>query len=186
MPMKNMIKKDQGLESNIVKFQNNEKIYFPKICIICGIDTENEYNKTIFGTFETSKDHKEDYYFSLPICNECKKVILKERDIFSKKVKILLISSIIGLIFALSIYFLTYSIFLSISLFAIVIIIPYLKYKSKIKYKIRLNNFLKIKLGVDKKTLIFEFFNQNYSKYINEINLKKESSEKIQKETTEA
>ncbi len=186
MPIENIIKKDQRLENNIVKFQNIDKIYFPKICIICGTDTESEYKKIIFDSFESSKDYKEDYYFNLPICNECQKAILKGRDISSKIVKILLISSIIGLILALSIYFLTYSIFFSISLFVIAIIIPYLKYKSKIKHKIRLDKFLKIKLGTDKKRLIFEFFNQNYAKYIKEINLKNESSEKIQKETTEA
>ena len=95
----------------------------------------------------------------------------------SKSGKLLLISSFIGLILAISLYFVIYSILLSISLITISIVLPYLNYNAKMKKKIRLNDFLNIKLGEDKKSLTFDFFNASYANYINEINLKKESEE---------
>ena len=174
-------KKTQSpVEDKIVNFQNPKDILFPKICVICGATAEYQYKKIIFGTFESNKDYKEDYSLNIPVCFDCSTNLKMDTGYSSKSGKLLLTSSLIGLILAISLYFVIYSILLSISLITISIVLPYLNYNAKMKKKIRLNDFLNIKLGEDKKSLTFDFFNANYANYINEINSKKESEENPQ------
>lgn len=165
------------IEDKIVNFQNPKEILFPKICIICGATGEYQHKKTIFGTFESNKDYKEDYFLNIPVCFDCSTNLKMDTGYYSKSGKLLLASSLIGLILAISLYFVIYSIMLSISLITISIVLPYLNYIAKMKKKIKLNDLLNIKLGEDKKSLTFDFFNANYANYINELNSKKESEE---------
>jgi len=180
----NTIKKNitQKVEDKIIKFEDTEEILFPKICVICGINTENHYKQTIYGSFVSNKEYKKDYVCDLPVCNECVDKVKMKTGISSKSGQLVLVSCIIGLILAITFYNLTYSIFLSISIFAVSIIIPYLNYRKKTSVKIKLEKFLEIRLSSDNETLAFNFLNPIYVNYIREINTKKENAEEAQKE----
>ena len=173
-------KKLPPVEDKIVNFQNPKEIKFPKICIICGATSEYQYKKTILGRFESNKEYKEDYSFDVPVCLDCSTDLNMKTGISSKSGILLLISGLFGVILAISLYFVFYSIFLSISLVTILIVLPYTNYKAKMKKKININDFLKINLNEDKNSLTFNFFNFNYAKYIKEINSEKESEENPQ------
>ncbi len=172
--------KDQGIRSSTLEFQVARDILFPKICIICGSDTENRYRRTIFGAYEATKDYKEDYIINLPICDDCTKNINIKTGFSSKSGKLILISSLLGLIISPILYFLTFSIFLSISLFTLSVILPIIRYRTKTKKKVKLNDYLMIGLGKDKNSLIFDFLNEYYAKFIDEINSKKDKSEETE------
>ncbi len=178
-------KNPQSVKDGIIKFQNAEQIIFPRICIICGNNTENQYNKTIIGSFELNKDYKEDYYLNLPVCVKCMNNIKIQTGFSNKNGKLILISSLIGLILAIAVYVLTYSIIFGLGLFLTLITISYLNYKAKTKNKVKLKDFLRIKLGEDKKTLTFDFLNKNYAQFIDDINSKKEVPIETPKETEE-
>jgi len=174
------MKKLSPVEDKTVNFQNPEEIQFPKICIVCGATSKYHYEKTIVGRFDSYKDYKEDYSFNIPVCLDCSTNLKINTGLSSKSGKLLLISSLIGIVLAISLYFVFYSIWLSISLIAITIVLPYLNYKAKMKKRIRLGDFLKINLNENNNSLTFNFFNFNYAKYIREINSVKESEENPQ------
>ena len=175
--------KAQGFKSNIVEFQVDKEINFPKICIVCGANSEDKYNKTIYGAYRANRDYKEDYNLNLPVCNRCKNNVYMKTGFSSLSFKLILIISLIGIIYAVILYFLTFSIFLSIGIVALSILIPYINYKAKTKNKVKMYNYIKVRLGDDKETLIFTFLNEDYSRYIDEINSKKEISENNPEET---
>jgi len=164
----------------IVIFHNPKEILFPKVCVICGATAENQYQKTFLGIFEYNKDFKENYNLSIPICSDCSTKVAMKTGYSIKSGKILLFSSLIGLILSISLYFVFYSWLLSISLFAISIVLPYLNYKAKTKNKIKFEDYLSIRLGGDRASLTFIFFNVNYANYICELNLERESEENPQ------
>lgn len=164
----------------MVTFPNPKEILFPKICVVCGADTENHYKKAVFGRFKAGVDYKEDYSLSIPICNECLNDSKMASGYSSKSGKLLLFSSLIGLALGISLFFVFYSIFLSISLIALSIVLPYLNYKAKTRKKIRIDDFLKIRFNNISNSLTFDFSNANFAHFINEINTKKESEESSQ------
>ncbi len=169
----------QGYKSTPIEFQVNKDILFPKICIICGNHTEDQYRKEVKGAFMASRDYHEDYILNLPVCNNCHKNIEMKTGISSKSGILIVISSLIGLILAFILYTLTLSIFLSIALFTVALVIPFVKYKAKTKKKVKLTDFLLVRLGKNKDTLVFEFPNEYYMRYLDKINVQKENSEKI-------
>ena len=165
------------VEDKRVNFQNPKQIIFPKVCVICCETAEHQYKKTIFGSFESNKDYKENYTLDIPICSECSTYIKMNTGLSSKSGKLLLVSSLVGFILGIYLYFVLFSLFLSISLIATSIVLPYLNYKAKMKNRIKFDDYLKIGLGADSTSLTFVFFNANYAKYISEINPKRESEE---------
>ena len=173
-------KKLPPVEDKIVNFQNPKEIKFPKICIICGATSEFQYKKTILGRFESNKEYKEDYSFNVPVCLDCSTDLNMNTGISSKSGILLLTSGLIGIILAISLYFVFYSIWLSISIIALTIVLPYLNYKAKMKKKINIDDFLKINLNEEKDSLTINFFNFNYANYIKEINSETESEENPQ------
>jgi len=170
------------LKENRIEFQNVEEIKFPKICTVCGANTEKTYKKTIYGSFVSNKDYKNDYYFDIPVCEECTKDISMKTGISSKYGIIVLLSSLLGIILAMTLYFLYYSILISISVFVVPLIVSCLYYRSRTRNKIQLDEFLEIKISLDKSSLIFEFYNQNYAKFVNEINLTRKAIDESQEE----
>ncbi|MFX1494563.1 MAG: hypothetical protein ACFFBZ_09805 [Promethearchaeota archaeon] len=168
--------KIQGIKSNIIEFHVTKDINFPKICIICGDNTEDKYKKTIYGV--DSRDYKEDYDLNLPICNKCNNNLVIKTGISSKSGKLIPIISLIGVITAVILYILTYSIFLSIGIAIFTSMITIINYKAKTKNKLKLNDYLNIRLGANKNTLIFAFLNENYAEYIDEINFEKDTLKK--------
>jgi hypothetical protein len=154
----------------------SEDILFPKVCVICGTNTENKLKKIFFGTFVPTSEYKEDYIVNIPICKECSDNINMKKGLSSKSGKLILISSLIGLIVSIILYYLTFSIFLSISLFVVSLIIPIVRYMAKIKNKVNLNDYLMISLDKEKKSLKFDFVNEYYANYIDQINLAKDKS----------
>lgn len=164
----------------MVTFPNPKEILFPKICVVCGAATENQYKKAIIGRFKAALDYKEDYSLNIPICIECLNNSKIASGYSSKSGKLLLFSSFIGLALGISLFFVIYSIFLSISLITISIVLPYLNYKAKTRKKIKIDNFLKVRLSVDGNSLTFDFFNANFARFVNEINTQMESEEDFQ------
>ena len=65
-------------------FKTIIKATFPKICIICGVTTENQYKQNIYGSFVSNKEYKKDYSCNLPICNECVDKVKMKTGISSK------------------------------------------------------------------------------------------------------
>lgn len=175
--------KAQGFKSNTLEFQVSRDILFPKICIICGTNTEKKYNKTIYGANIATKDYTEDYILNIPVCINCTKNIDMKTGISSKSGKLILISSLFGLFIGIILYILTYSIFLSIGLFTLAIVLPIIKHRTNTKKKVKLNDFLIIELRNDKKSLKFDFLNEYYSRFIDEINSKKDTSEETEEKT---
>ena len=164
-------------EVKIVNFIDPKEILFPKICIACGKVAEHQYKKIILGMFKADRDYKQNYSLNLPICFECSENLKMPTGYSSKSGKLLFFSTLIGLPLGISLYFVFYSLFLSISLIAISIVLPFLNYKVKMRKKIKLDDFIKIRLDDNKKLLTFNFFNANYANFIRELNLKKESEE---------
>ncbi len=185
MSSANTIKKNirQKIEDRLIKFQDTEEILFPKICVICGVITENQYKQTIYGSFVSNKEYKKDFTCNLPVCNECLDKVKMKTGISCKSGQLVVVSCIIGLISAITFYTLTYSIFLSISIFATSIIIPYMNYRKKTRRKIKLKEFLEVTLSEDNETLILNFLNPILANFIKECNTKKEGAEVDQKET---
>ena len=163
--------KAQGFESNTIDFQVSEDILFPKICLICGNNTEDQYSKTIYGA------NSKNYILGIPVCAKCTKNINIQTGFSSKNGKIILISSIFGLVIGIILYILAYSIFLSISVFVLVLSVSIVKYRSSIKNKVKLNDYLAVRLSRAKGILTFDFLNEYYARHIIEINSKKDSSE---------
>ena len=140
----------------------------------------SQHKKIFFGTFTPTSEYKEDYIINIPICEDCTKNINMKTGLSSKSGKLILISSFIGFIVSLIIYFLTLSIFLSISLFVVSLILPIVRHRKKIKKKINLNDYLTIGFEKDKNSLKFDFINEYYASYIDQINSIKDKSEKTE------
>jgi len=179
MSYSNQIKNEkiQRFTSNTIEFQVDNDIQFPKICIICGKNTEDQYRKIIHGAFFADRDYNEDYILNIPVCNNCHKNLEIKTGISSKSGILTVISSLIGLILAITLYVIAFSVFLSIGLLAFAIIIPFIKYRAETKKKIEFRDFLTITPSKSEDTLIFVFSNEYYANYINEINTGKIKSE---------
>ncbi len=176
------IKKSKSQESmsKTLEFQVTQDILFPKICVICGTNTKNQLKKIFFGTFTPTSEYKEDYIINIPICEDCTKNINMKTGLSSKSGAFIFISSLIGFIVSLILYFLTFSIFLSIGLFVVSLILPIVRHRRKIKKKVNLNDYLMIALEKDKNSLKFDFINGYYANYIDQINSTKDKSEKTE------
>jgi len=157
-----------------VEYQDSEEIYFPNICIICGINTEKRLKKSHHTSYSATRDYKKDYHFNLPVCQECQNKIHMKSGISSKSGKIFFLSSLFGVVFAIILQFIFYSIILSLSIAAISIIFPYFYHRNKLKMKIKFYKFLTINLNERDNTIKLNFINRNYVKLLNEIKLQKE------------
>jgi hypothetical protein len=175
----NAIKKSKSQESipKTLEFQVTQDILFPKICVICGTNTENQFKKMLFGTFVPTSEYKEDYIMNIPVCEECTKKINMKTGFASKSGKLILISSLIGFIVSLILYTITFSIFFSIGLFLVSLILPIVRHRAKMKKKVNFNDYLIINLDKDKHSLKFDFINEYYASYIDQINSTKDKSE---------
>jgi len=171
-----------------LEFYNLNEIYFPNICIVCGEIAENRIKKSIYGFIWSKNGYKKNYFFDLPVCNDCKLNIEMKTGFSSKSGKLIFFSASIGLIISIILYSLIFSIFLSIGIFATSIIFPYIYHRGILKQKININDHLKIDLKeVDAVELIFS--NIEYGNTVKEIN-KSKIDEKfkikdIEKETLE-
>lgn len=162
-------------KENMIEFYNVENIFFPSNCLICGIKTNNRLSKSILGFFSHNKNQKKDYYFSIPICNKCRSYIRIKTGVSSKEGKKVIFFSIIGLIFSIIIGLLTFSFILSMTIFSIFFIFPYLNYRVKIKSKIQLSEFIHIqRKGNDNNTIKITIFNNSYANYIKKFNLNRQ------------
>jgi len=175
--------KTAGSNNTTLKYPVSSDILFPKICIICGTNTEEKYKKIIHGPNVTTKKYTEEYILNIAVCANCTKGINMKIGIFSKTGKSILIYSLIGLNIGIFLFILTYSIFLTIALIALAVVIPVVKHVAQIKKRVKLNDLLKVRLGNDKESLTFDFLNEFYASYIREINSKKNSSKETEEIT---
>ena len=179
--------------NNKLEFQNFTEIYFPHICIICRNHADRNIAKNLYGLHTPNKDYKKNYTFSLPVCDPCRNNIEMKTGFSSKSGKLLLMSTILGLIIAILLILALYSILLSVSIFAIFIIFPALNYKVKTKSKIKFDNHLKIKINLQNPDIVeLEFSDKEYAKALEEINLRQlklkreqEAKEKREQEAKE-
>jgi len=172
--------KTQGSISNTLEYPVSKDILFPKICIVCGSNTEEKHQRIIRGPNVPKKDYTEEYILNVPVCTNCTKDINRKTGISSSTGKLILISSLIGLNIGILIFILTLSIFLALALIALAIAIPLVKHIAQTKKKVKLNDYLLVSLGSDKESLTFDFLNEYYSSYIREINSKKNSSDETE------
>ncbi len=157
-----------------MEFYDVKEIYFPNVCIICGQTTNNTIRRTKLGSYSYMTNSKNDYQFTLPICEKCNNYLKIKTGVFGKEGFKVLFFSILGLITSILVGYFTFSIFIGIAIFSLFFIFPYLNYRAKTQKKIRLDQFLKINIKKDlRNTIQMTFVNQNYADYINEINLKK-------------
>jgi len=169
------------LEDNSIKFYNFEEIYFPHNCIVCGNTAQNRISKTIYGFFTPKYDYKKDYSFSIPVCEQCKTNLEMKSGLKSKSGKLLLISTLLGVILSFIAYSFTFSLFLSIGIVVILFVIPFINYKQKTKSKINFDDFLKIKPNKDNiDSVELKFKNEDYPKNLREINFAKLKNEEIE------
>ena len=173
---------------NILEFKDFTEIYFPHICIICRNHTDKHIAKNLYGLYASNKDYKKDYTFSLPVCDSCRNNIEMKTGLSSKSGKLLLMSIILGSIIAILLFLTLNSILLSISILAIFITFPARNYMIKTKPKINFDNHLKIQIKFKNPDIVeFEFFDKEYAKSLEEINLsqikiKQEQEAKIKQE----
>ena len=168
---------------NTVRFRDIEEFYLPKNCLICGDETENRIEKSEYGSYTSTKDYKNNYKFKLPICDECNSNINLKAG---KSGIILWLSVIFGIILGIMVYYLTYSIILSVAVFIVLFIFPYLNYRAKIRPRIKLSDFLHMKVIPNENLVQFTFFNNEYARYVNKINSEKIEAERIEAERIEA
>ena len=168
---------------NTVEFQDIEEFYFPKNCMICGDETENRIEKSEYGSYTSTKDYKKDYKFKLPICDECNsKINLKA----GKSGIIFLLSILLGISLGIMVYYITYSIILSVAVFTILFVFPYLNYRAKIRPRIKLSDFLHMKVIPNEELVQFTFINKEYARYVNKINSEKIKAKEIKVEKIKA
>ncbi|MFW9822590.1 MAG: hypothetical protein ACFFE4_06630 [Candidatus Thorarchaeota archaeon] len=163
---------------NRVQFRNFDEIYFPKNCVICANETESHIEKSEYGSYISTKDYKKDYKFKLPVCNQCKSNINLKAG---SSGALLLLGVLLGIILGFVSYFLTYSIILSIAILAVLFIFPFLKYRAKIRPRIKLNDYFLMNVNPNQETVQFTFHNKEYAQFVNKINLEK-MKEKEEKE----
>lgn len=168
---------------NTVEFQDIDEFYLPKNCMICGTETENRIEKSEYGSYTSNKDYKKNYKLKLPVCEDCNsKINLKA----GKSGIILFLGVLLGIILGIIVYYLSYSIILSIAIFTVLFIFPYLKYKAKVRPRIKLSDFLSMKVIPNEEIVQFTFLNKEYAKYVNKINSEKIKAEKIKAEKIKA
>ena len=158
---------------NSIQFYDIDKLYFPKICIVCGNKTDNTIQKLIAGKFTYVKNNKKDYQLNIPVCKDCYD---KSRIQKSKESIKVIIPSIIGLITSLILYFFTLSIFISVAIITFLTIIPLLIYRSKVSKKIDLDKYIRLNSkSLDKNApediLELEFLSESYAEYLSKLNL---------------
>lgn len=176
------------LNENRIKFKNFEAIYFPNNCIVCGNTAQNRIEKNLYGIFTSKYDYKKNYYFSIPVCKQCKTNLEMKTGLKSKSGKTIVISTILGVFLSIIAYFFTFSIFLSIGIVVISFVIPFINYKQKTKLKINFDDFLKIERNkYDIESVELKFKYEDYAKNLREINfakLKKEATEQKEEPNT--
>jgi len=167
------MKEDRKINSNYnaLEFYNLSEIYFPNICIVCGEITENRIKKSVYGLYFSKNGYKKNYFFDLPVCNDCKHNIEMKTGLNSKSGKLVLFSTLLGLFISIILYSLIFSVFLSIGILAISIIFPYIHYRGKVKQKINLNDHLKININPNNVDSVeLKFSNIEYADTVKDIN----------------
>jgi len=170
--MNNKSETELLFEKGNIKFKNFNKIFFPKICIICGVETENTITKIINGYFIHGFDYKKNYVFNIPVCYSCKQGIEFKTGLINSKYGIYTLIIILMSIFLASyVNFLSYAIFFSLSIFIIFFILALIYYFKKSKQKIKLEKYIKISIDSHNPNNIeIRFANSEYSKVIKNIN----------------
>ncbi|MHA1987613.1 MAG: hypothetical protein ACW98D_13320 [Promethearchaeota archaeon] len=168
---------------NTVKFQDLEELYFPKNCVVCNDETENRIAKSEYGSFTSIKDYKTNYKFELPLCEMCNSNINLKAGLTGI---ILFLSVILGIGLGIMVYYFTYSIILSVAIFIVLFVFPYIKYRAKIKPRIKLSDYLQMKVIPNEELIQFKFFNKNYADYVNKINSEKIEAKRIETEKIKA
>ena len=178
------------LDNNHIIFDNFEDIYFPKNCVVCGKPTQRRINKNLYGIFSSNYAYKKNYYFSIPLCDECEDRLNIKSGLRAKSGKILLATTIIGFLISILLFLLTVSIFLSIGIVLLSFILPFRYYKEQTKAKIKFDNYLKLYISKnDPNSVELDFNDEIYAKSLREINFaklkEKEAKEKEVNETIE-
>jgi hypothetical protein len=170
------MKEDRKINSNHIalEFYNLDEIYFPNICIVCGEIAENRIKKSVYGLNFSKNGYKKNYFFDLPVCNDCKHNIEIKSGLSSKSGKLLLFSALLGIFISIILYSLIFSVFFSIGILAISIIFPYIHYRGKLKQKINLNDHLKININPNNVDSVeLKFSNIEYADTVKDINKSK-------------
>jgi len=170
------MKEDRKINSNYIalEFYNLNEIYFPNICIVCGEIAENRIKKSVYGLYYSKNGYKKNYFFDLPVCNDCKHNIEIETGLTSKSGKLLLFSALLGLFISIILYSFIYSAFLSIGILATSIIFPYIHYRGKLKQKIKITDHLKININPNNVDSVeLKFSNIEYADNVKKINKSK-------------
>ncbi|TFG03265.1 MAG: hypothetical protein EU542_02815 [Promethearchaeota archaeon] len=174
------------LDNKRLKFGNFDEIYFPNNCVICGSSTQNRISKHCYGKYISNYDYTKNYFFSIPICDDCLSNLKLKTGLKAKSGKLLLISTIIGFIVSIVLYLLTLSIFLSIGIVLLSFLIPFRNYKNKTKMKLKFDDFLKIYISKDDVNSVFiDLKNEEYARALREINFEKFKEKEISKKKFE-
>ena len=143
-----------------IKLQGVDEVFFPKNCIVCGKETENRIIKTHSGSFTRIKEYKKDYTFKLPVCKECN----ANFNLKAGKSGVILFMGIIsGISLAFLIYYLTYTLLLSIAVFTVLVIFPFLSYRAKIKPRVKLSDYMQMKVIPNEELVQFSFRDRQYT-----------------------
>ena len=170
------MKEDRKINSKYIalEFYNSNEIYFPNSCIVCGEIAENRIKKSVYGLHFSKNGYKKNYFFDLPVCNDCKYNIEMKTGFNSKSGKLFLFSTLLGLFISIIFYILIFSVFFSIGILAISILFPYIHYRGKVKPKINLNDHLKIIINPnDVDSVELKFSNTEYADTVKDINKSK-------------
>ena len=164
-------------------FYGVDRLFFPKICLVCGKNTETAIKKSLLGRASEGKEKRKDYHLVLPVCAECNEKI--EIQTNKELVKSLFIS-IIGIVGSLILFTYTRSIFMAILIIIVPSIISFFYYRSKVSKRIDLEKYIKIRakslsqdIADDVLQLVFQ--NQNYTKHLLELNLTQNKNLKLVK-----
>ena len=174
------------LDKNHITFKNFEEIYFPNNCFACGKITSNRINKRLYGTFASNYDYKNNYYFSIPICDECENNLKIKNGLKAKSGKILLVSSLFGFLISIFLFLVTSSIFLSIGTAVISFILPFRYYKEQTKSKIKFDEFLDIHISKGNVNSVeLKFKEEHYAEGLREINFVKLKEKQIEENNSQ-
>jgi len=162
--------KDDKFEN--IEFKDVNELIFPKICLICGKNTESTYQKTLYSKFIPEKSFRNNYFLSLPICKECLGKIRIKSGFQNMWIKLLPVFGIVGIIIMSIIILSTYSILMGISASFIFFIIPILFYQRAVKDKIKLDKFFKLNLVQGEQDILkISILNKNYASFLKKTNL---------------
>lgn len=174
------------LDKKHITFKNFEEIYFPNNCIACGKISPNRINKKLYGTFSTNYDYKNNYYFSIPICNECEDNLKIKNGLKAKSGKILFVSSLFGFLISILLFLVTTSIFLSIGIVVLSFILPFRHYKEQTKSKIKFDELLDIHITKGNVNSVeLKFKEEYYAEGLREINFAKLKEKQTQENNTQ-